>query len=371
MEPLDVSTLPALPAPLWFIQFFKVVGFILHMIPMNLWLAGMLLAVILYRWQGSPRRWAARMGRQMPVIVAFGVNFGIIPLLFIQVAYSWSFYPATILTAWFWLAIIALLVIAYYGVYAFTFGITDETTPMATWRFVAGWIAAGFFIIIAILFSNGMSLMAAPERWKTIWLANQIAGAATGTGHNFGDASMWHRWPMIFGMGLMTVAVWSLVDGSFFDKKGTAEYRRWLARFSLVIGVIGAIVYASAGTGYVFGTWPKTVFSYMWSGWRLPLTLLTGASPGLVVAVLLWIAFQGISRGYALIAVLAQLIVLSTNAISRQLVQNLELTPLVSISQLTTKPDWGPMALFLVSFGVGLVIVGWMLQQVVRAERAG
>ncbi len=370
IEPLDVSTLPAVPAPMWFVQFFKVLGFILHMIPMNLWLAGMILVVFFSRWQGSPRRWAIRLGRQMPVIVAFGINFGIVPLLFIQVAYPWAFYPATILTAWFWLAIIALLLVAYYGVYAFSFGLRGDEGTIPTWRLLAGWIAAGFFVIIAILFSNGMSLMAAPERWKLIWLTNHVAGAATGTGHNFGDASMWHRWPMVFGMALMTTAVWSLVDAVFFDKKGTLEYRRWLSQFSLVIGIIGALVYASAGTGYVFGTWPQSVFSYMWSDWRLPLTLLTGASPGLVVAALFWVRQQGVSRGPVLLASLAQVIVLSTNAVSRQLVQNIELRPLVSLHQLTTRPDWGPMVLFLVSFVIGLGIIAWMLQQVVRAERS-
>ncbi|MGQ9504446.1 MAG: hypothetical protein ACUVQG_11050 [Thermogutta sp.] len=370
IESLDVASLPPLPAPIWFVQFFKVLGFVLHMIPMNLWLVGMLLTVILYRWEGYPRRWATRLGRQMPVIVAFGVNLGIVPLLFIQVAYPWAFYPATILTAWFWLAIIGLLLLAYYGVYIFTFGISDETATVPIWRFAAGWIAALLFVILAVLFSNGMSLMAASERWKAIWTAHQIAGAATGTGHNFGDASLWHRWSMVLGMALMTTAVWSLVDASFFDRRGTSEYRRWLAQFCLVIGIIGAVVYAGAGTGYVFGNWPQNVFSYMWSGWRLPLTLLTGASPALVVLALLWTKIHGISRGNALVASLAQLIVLATNAVSRQLVQNLELTPLVSISQLTAKPDWGPMAMFLVSFGVGVVIVGWMLRQVLQAERS-
>ncbi len=68
------------------------------------------------------RRFAARLLQQMPVIVAFGVNLGIVPLLFVQVAYYKVFYPATILMAWFWLAIIGLLIPAYYGVYAYAVG---------------------------------------------------------------------------------------------------------------------------------------------------------------------------------------------------------------------------------------------------------
>ena len=39
---------------------------------------------------------------QMPVIVAVGVNLGVVPLLFTQVAYYRVFYPAGVLMAWPW-----------------------------------------------------------------------------------------------------------------------------------------------------------------------------------------------------------------------------------------------------------------------------
>ena len=45
MPTIDATELPALPAPFWFIQFFKVLGFTLHAVPMNLWYAGAILAV--------------------------------------------------------------------------------------------------------------------------------------------------------------------------------------------------------------------------------------------------------------------------------------------------------------------------------------
>ena len=71
------------------------------------------------------------------------------PLLFVQLAYYKVFYPATILMAWFWLAIIVLLIPAYYGVYAYAWGIcTTSRASMAGWRVAAGWCAAVFFIAI-------------------------------------------------------------------------------------------------------------------------------------------------------------------------------------------------------------------------------
>jgi hypothetical protein len=69
-----------LPAPFWFIEFFKVLGFSLHVVPMNLWYAGVILAAILGVWGGTNgKRLAQRLMAQMPFIIAFGVNLGIVP----------------------------------------------------------------------------------------------------------------------------------------------------------------------------------------------------------------------------------------------------------------------------------------------------
>ena len=74
----------------------------------------------------------------MPVIVALGINFGVVPLLFVQLAYYKVFYPATILMAWHWLAIIGLLIPAYYGVYAYAEGIRNGRMA---WRAGQSWPA--------------------------------------------------------------------------------------------------------------------------------------------------------------------------------------------------------------------------------------
>ena len=131
---IDPSAMP-LPAPVWFIQLFKVLGLSLHMVPMNLWYAGIILAMVLYA-VGSKhgRRFSARLMTQMPVIVAMGVNLGIVPLLFVQVGYAKIFYPATILMAWFWLAVIGVLIPAYYGVYVYAFGLGDAGGKMKLWK---------------------------------------------------------------------------------------------------------------------------------------------------------------------------------------------------------------------------------------------
>lgn len=230
IEKIQASGLPALSAPFWFIEFFKVLGFILHMVPMNLWYAGVLLAVWLhYRGGEQGRRFGSRLMLQMPIIVAAGINLGIVPLLFLQVAYSRAFYPATILMAWFWLAIVVILIPAYYGVYAYSFGLRNSVLEMPAWQRYAGWLSAGLFVVIGFLFANGLSLTSRdPAAWRQIWLNHSVGGAATGTALNIGDVTFWPRWLLMFGLALITTAVWMIFDAFWIATRENEDYRRWV-----------------------------------------------------------------------------------------------------------------------------------------------
>jgi hypothetical protein len=391
-------TQSGMPAPVWFVQFFKALGFTLHMVPMNLWYAGLLVALVLHlRGSEQGRRFAARLLQQMPIIVAVGINFGIVPLLFIQLAYYKVFYPATILMAWAWLAIIVLLIPAYYGVYAYAWALRDSTKEVAKWRKAAGWGAALFFVCIAFVFANGMSLMEHVSRWPDLWTVHSTAGAATGTAMNTGDPLLWPRWLLMFGLALGTTAVWVLVDAVFLTR-GTADeaYERWAWGFAKKLYSVGMVWAAVAGTWYVFGTWPDDLRRTMFSGWLLPLTIATAVAPGLPWLLMMTAGLCSAKRATgdcpnfrghrgeavvdengtvpfrtrALVAAIAltQFGVLGVNAVSRQIVQNINLKPYLDFSAQPTDVQWGPLAMFLIVFVVGLFVVGWMLVQIVKCK---
>ncbi len=370
---IDPASLGAPPAPFWFIQFFKVLGFTLHMVPMNLWYAGLLLALVWHLCRNEQgQRFGARLLSQMPVIVAFGVNFGIVPLLFTQLAYSRFFYPATILMAWFWLAIIPLVTVAYYGIYIYVSGLRDGgvLTPL---KRVAGWAAAACFMVVGFLFANGFSLMDHVERWPQLWLGNQTGGAALGTALNLADPTLWPRWLLMFGLALSTTAVWMLFDQAWFARKEGDQYQRWIVRTAPKLYTLGMVWFAAAGSWYVFGTWSPELRQSMFSGWRLPLTVATAAAPGLpwLLTVLLWRATATGTRDLpgraaASLVALAQFGVLAINAASRQVVQNLNLAELFPWSDQPV-PEWSPLVTFLVVFVAGLGVVVWMIAQVVKA----
>ena len=91
-------------------------------------------------------------------------------------------------------------------------------------------------------------------------------------------------------------------------------------------------------------------------------------SPGLVWLLVFRRRHEPISRQAAGSIALAQLGVLVIHAISRQIVQDLELKPFFDVAAQPTAPQWGPMAVFLGTFVLGAAIVVWMLAQVVKAR---
>jgi hypothetical protein len=384
-----------LPAPVWFVQAMKALGFTLHAVPMNLWYAGLLVALGLLVVGGEQgRRFAGRLFRQMPILIALGVNLGIVPLLFVQLAYYKVFYPATILMAWFWLAIIALLIPAYYGVYVYAWGLRNEpdaagpagTVPIfasakmglspssrfrnaATLRTAAGWIAAIFFVVIGFLFANGLSLMEHVGRWPQLWLDHNVAGAATGTALNVGDPTFLPRWLLMFGLALGTTAVWVLIDAVWLARAAADEaYRRWAWGFARKLYTLGMVWAAAAGAWYVFGTWSDDLRKTMFSDWRQPMTIATAVAPGVPWLLMMTAGLCSAKRLTVASIAVAQLGVLGVNAVSRQVVQNENLRPFVDVFAQKTDVQWGPIAMFLGVLVVALAVVGWMVAQVARCK---
>jgi hypothetical protein len=373
MQPQDLITPlapPGVPAPFWLVEALKVLGFSLHLVPMNLWYAGLLLAVGLH-WFGCEqgKRCGARLIGQLPIWIAFGINFGIVPLLFIQVAYNRAFYPATILMAWHWLGVIVLLIPAYYGVYVYALGL-GKGAPLRLWQRAAGWISAVLFISIGFIFANAFTLMTRVDAWSELYLKHNVDGAVTGTAWNTSDPTFWPRWLMVLGLAMGTTAAWAVVDSAWFASRESDDYRRWAARFARWLYVGAFLWTAVAGTCYMLLGWRPEIRQAMFSMPWAPLTAVTGAA---MLAPLAWLWIRrrhSVSRGAAALVGLLQFLVLAVNAVSRQVVQNLELKPYLDVAAQPTNTQWSAVVVFLVLFVAGLAGVAWMVGQAAQAGEA-
>ncbi|MCB1217377.1 hypothetical protein KDL44_08280 [bacterium] len=357
------------PAPFWFLIFFRVLGFTLHLLPMNLWYAGTITAMLLGLSRvPEARRFSARLMSQMPFIIAFGVNLGIVPLLFLQVMGYRVFYSATILMAWQWLSVIALLCLAYYGVYIYAVGLrTVGMDALARWQRASGWLSALLFIVIAVIFHSAMLTMAEPGSWPALAEQSGRAAAVYGTAHALGNTALWTRMLFFLGLAMTTTAAYVAFDGAVLAGRESSEYRSWTRGFAPKFYTFAVLVYAGGGLLYAAG-WEPGLREYMSSGSLLPLNLLTVLGPGLPLLIL-WLGRNVPAAG--LWALIAQFLALGLQAVSRQLMQNQQLAPYLDIAADPLKMQIGPLAMFLVSFVAGLGVLGWIIARLVEANRKG
>lgn len=355
------------PAPFWFLIFFRVLGFTLHLLPMNLWYAGTITAMLLGLSRiPEARRFSARLMSQMPFIIAFGVNLGIVPLLFLQVMGYRVFYSATILMAWQWLAVIALLCLAYYGVYIYAVGLrTAKQGQLKAWQRASGWASALLFILIAVIFHSAMSTMADPGSWPAIAEQTGRAAAVYGTAHSLADPHMWVRMLFFFGLALTTTAAYVSFDGAMLAGHETDDYRKWTRGFAPQLYTAALVVYGIGGLLYA-NSWDAGLRDYMTAGSALPFAALAAIGPAIPLG-LLWLGRNAAKAG--LWVIIAQFLVLGLHAIARQLAQNFRLAPYLDIAADPVKMQVGPLVMFLVSFVLGLGVLGWIIAKLVQANR--
>jgi len=361
------------PAPYGLLVSLKMLGLLLHWMFMHLWYAGIPIAMILASCTNEHGRALARgLMRRMPVIVAMGVNFGIVPLLFLQVTHHRTYFSAAILMAWPWMLAVLLVLLAYYGVYLYAAGLRPDLAAPRRWQTAGGWFAAVAFVTVGFLFANAFSLTTNLKDWPAIWEETHVAGAVTGAALNLRDPTLWPRWLMMFSLAVTTTAVYFFSATAWRkanDRDVDDDRRRWIGGFSFWLYAGGAVAVAATGSWYVFGTWRPHVYEAMFSPRWIWLTGLTAASPGGVLT-LLWLGRSRFTRRWAVLVAVGQTVVLGLNVAGRQVVQNLELAPYVDVRNQPVDTQWGPLAIFAVTAALGMAVILWMLRKAAAAMRS-
>ena len=409
MFEIDPTTLPGTPAPFWFAELFKGVGFFLHLIPMHVWFAGLPLAILALVFGGSlANRFSRRMFAHMPIFLALGVNFAIVPLLFLQTTYYKAFYTATILIAWHWLVIIPLFLVAYYMVYIASFSMNaiaadaesfaepkktqgekqknaekrkdgksqqtaDETgeakKPETRKRMRTAFLGAVAWIclvLIGVLIAHAMNLMGRSDVWLEIWEKTNISGAVSGTGNYFRDPILWVKFAGMFGLALLTTAFWAVFDSHFLIRKSENEstnekntaYQKWSILFGSRISWLGWIIVVCS---FAYYFWildqSKTVdYLFKYPFFMLPIALLV--LPIVQVSVLTQGSRAGIIGGFFMfVLLLGETAILGTFIATRQLIQNTEVGRFVQVDKIPEAVQWNPLYVFLCVFVFGLLVI--------------
>jgi hypothetical protein len=360
MEPamLIPAADPVYSAPIWF-ESLRIGGFFAHLLMMNTVLG---LSVIALAMEArvlalglTPRNDALNgplhaVATRIPTALALAVNFGVVPLLFLQVVYGQFFYTSSVLMAWWWLAVIGLVMLAYYGLYIYDF---KFHAPAAV-KTLLLLVVVACLLLTSFIYVNNMTLMLDPKQWTGYFKA------PGGTLLNRGEPTLWPRWlHFLFG----SLAVGGLLfahaqarkaaGGDPAAKLGVRVGLRWFGHatfFQLLVGL------------WFLLSLPDPVSGPLLRGGPLLLLLLAGIAGGFL-SLLFAVKQQLWAASWTTLGTLILMVTL------RELVRGLYLAPYFKPSDLLVVPQYSPMVLFFCSLALGLGLIVWMLRRPTRSGK--
>jgi hypothetical protein len=334
-----------LPAPSGLLDFLLVFTFVLHVLAMDFLLGGVIILSV-SSWFGGggprPREFRLRVARALPPVTAFTITLGVAPLLFLQLVYGQLFYTSSDFMAWYWLAVVLLVLLGYYGVYWYQMG-QEEAGPRAARVVVA---TAILFLTVAFIFVQNMTSMLRPLEFYDLFRSGRV-------GSSFG--------PVTF----LTVARWAhfVVAAVAVAGLGVALLsRRWVAespdlaawgrRYGLAWFMGGTTLQFLVGLWFLFGL-PAEVRQELVAGKLSVIVLLLGV--GLALLALLLVVKGLPASAAALVGAVSMM------AILRHLVRVAYLRPYFSPHALPVEGQWVVFSIFVLLLLAGLATVGWML----------
>ncbi|GAB4375695.1 MAG: hypothetical protein Kow0042_21350 [Calditrichia bacterium] len=356
MDPTKLIPTPdVIPAPSWLFLLLGLLTFLLHILVINVALGGSLITLFsrLKSESSLERDLHGAIASKLPVTFALGINLGVAPLLFLQVIYGHLFYTSSVLLAVYWILVIPLLIIAYYGAYVH---IRNYDSHKVLSR-VALAITSVILLYIGFIYVNNMTLMAQPEKWNA-YFANR-----GGTFLNTAEPTLIPRYlhfvvASIAVAGLFSAIVWN------FRKKKHPDLAPQKIKSGLQIFAIATAVQMAVGFWFLLSLPRDIMLQFM--GQNLTATIFLFL--GMVLAVVALIGGFLNKLSLALIHLLATIIVM---VILRAYLRSMYLRDSFHLGQLEMRPQYGVMILFFIVLVIGLIIVGYMVKTAVKSEKEG
>ena len=323
---------------MWF-EILLIFTFFIHMILMNFIVGGSLLTT----WDLFRGKLETKASKSIPTLIALTINFGIPPLLFVQVLYGHFFYTSSVILAVPWILVIPILILAYYAAYVFT-------KNMERYRLVSriGLIISSIFLLyIAFMFVNNSTLSVRPERWNLYFLD------PAGNNFNWGEPTLWPRFlHFIFA----AIAIGALGRAVFYRFSNIDEKDKSF-QVERNLKIFGWITLLQ----FVIGTWfwlsmPGPVWR-QFMGENLAGTILMFLG-WLGAILILFAAFKG-RFGLAMIFGIHQVLVM---VLIRDISRRAYLQDVFHPSELDYVREVLPLLAFLIVFIIGIAIIFYMFR---------
>lgn len=345
-----IPTPDTLQVPWGWFQLFLLLTLFLHLLLMNVMLGtGVIALVNLFRGGGNATPLARDIVRRLPFAIAFTVNFGIAPLLFVQVLYGNFLYASSVLMANFWILVIPLLLIGYYLVYILNY----RFDALHAGRVLLIGLVVTALLAVAFLMSSNFTLLQRPETWT------RYLDRPGGLLLNLADPTLLPRY---LHFVVAAIAVGGLSLALFHDWRHRQGDQDAAAAMRSGCNWFAFATIANFGIGFwFFGTLPRQVLDLETvNGMLIAGLLLTGIVLGLLSVIFSLQARVWPTLFTVLPAVLAMILM-------RDLVRAAYLRPYFSLADLQVIPQYSPMLLFLAILAGGVLLMVWMLRLAWRA----
>lgn len=284
----------------------------------------------------------------MPPVIAFTITLGIAPLLFLQLVYGQLFYTSSVLMAWTWLAVVLFLLVAYYGIYWFSF----RHEALGARGFWVMLVTALILVRIMLIYTQNMSLLERPQDFYPRFLQTPV-------GHYLGSFNVGTL--LRFGHTLVAAFAVSGLGLILLTRTWRAEAPElagWAQRYGLRWFLAGTGVQFLAGPGYLFSLPVEIRNSFL--GNDTVRTCILGAALALAVLAMV------MGRRRPVVAAVAIAGTVGLMAVIRHLVRLARLRPYFDPGTLPVHGQWVVFVLFVVLLLAGLFTVGWMLYRFFR-----
>ena len=331
-----------LSAPLWLVNVLHLLTFTLHIVAMNFLLGGVIIvlqAAVRRQWDDPT---LARFARLFPSATAATVSLGVAPLLFLQLVFPRQMYAAAAVSGWFWMGVIAAVIMAYYALYRASF----QAQAKGGVNKLALAVALVGLLYVSLVYSSVFSMAEQPDQIRDLYAHNQ-----TGLVWNPAVGDYGLRW-LHMVLGAVTVG------GFFVGLIGRDDPRVFATGRTFFVG--GMVAVALAGMAYLLSLQD-------WLSAFMHTPAITAMSIGILLSLgSLHFFFK--KKFWPAGAML--FVSMLTMVYARHTVRLLKLAPQFDPASWRVAPQWSPFLMFLVCFVVMLVVLVWMLRLFFGSKKA-
>jgi hypothetical protein len=339
-------------------QLLMVLTFALHIIFVNFTIGASVLSVYghfqdSFQW----KRLSRGLAKAAPATVSGAMLLGVAPLLFIQVLYDPFWYASNMLSAFWVIGFIFIMMAAYGFLYVFYLGGTKEG---GKGRPLFGILSVLLFLLAGIVMHVLNYQFLQPEKWLP-WYSGQSGVDTSGlTLHTFHLPRYLHFLVPSFAVSgvLLMLYAWYFRDR---NDVGT-DYVAWVGQAGARLAFLFTLVQAVVGLWWLL-TLPADLYLL-----NNPL-FLVGAALGLLLLFLLYTAQKDPVK-FAVPCGLATFLAVFGMAYAREGLRMAYLARFdFSILKHTVNLDVGSTALFFITFVVGIVIIAYVLSVAFKSGR--